>query len=134
MFKALSMLFSTFHTRPLRQIKCVLNVHLSLPIKVNQMSGFLFILQMKMCSNILVLKETRRDSMECFWCHLEEIVIHHLLVYWAYKMAMLMNSSLINYTYRHSHILMTRSMPRCFEIHPVSIIHRSFVCVKWQTL
>lgn len=57
------------------------------------------ILQMKICSEIFLLKETRRDSMECFWCHLEEIVTHHLLVYWAYSVSMLMNATLINDTY-----------------------------------
>lgn len=62
------------------------DIHLFLCTKAGQVSGFLLILQMKTCSNILVLKETRGDSMECFacfvfLCHLEEIVIHHLLVY-----------------------------------------------------
>lgn len=59
--------------------------------------------QIEICSNISMLKETRKDYMECFWCHLEEIVIHHLLVYWAYIIAMLMNSPLINDTYWHNH-------------------------------
>lgn len=36
------------------KFKCVLNEHLSLYIKVHQRSGFLFILQTKICSNILV--------------------------------------------------------------------------------
>lgn len=59
--------------------------------------------------------------------------MHHLLVYWACTMVMLMNSSLriTHFDTDTSHILITRRMPRCTETHPASIIHKFFIFEKW---
>lgn len=71
LFYAFRTLFSGFSVHftqnHLGKFRRVLNIQLFLHTKADQMSGFLFILQMKACSNILASKETRRDSMECFF-------------------------------------------------------------------
>lgn len=129
--------FSVLFTRDhWGKLKYILHVRFSLHTEVTHMSGFLFVLQVEICSNILMLKEARGDSTECFWCHLGETVRHHLLVYWAYRMAVLMNSSLIYDTFWHSHQPCPNDQKNAKVLWSTSSLnyHRSFVFVKWLIL